>query len=252
MWDSTPPTTPETPSYDSPQSETQVNLNALFYAFAFLVMIACIGFALTKLPYFYIKHMTIQPSQLRHVSSEQIKTMVEAEAKGHTFFDIKINRLRENIEHLPWVKSVSIRRRWPDRLQLTIREQQEVARWGQDSLLSADGELFKIKTNLPLPVLEGPVGSEKLVLEKYGVLQKIMGKHKITRLQLSARDAWGLELGGRLWLDLGRDDLEDRVARFMKVYVPFTTLSPHVKRVDLRYPNGFAVDESAPSVPAVQ
>ena len=66
-------------------------------------------------------------------------------------------------------------------------------------------------------------------------------------LSLSARGGWQLRLvddHGALTLDVGRDDVPGRLARFIAVYARtigvLARAGKHVDRVDLRYRNGFA------------
>jgi hypothetical protein len=69
-----------------------------------------------------------------------------------------------------------------------------------------------------------------------------------TQLVLSPRHAWQIRLSNGMVLELGREDVQQRLARFVAVY-PFslqiedTRHGTHgaVEYVDLRYRNGFAV-----------
>jgi cell division protein FtsQ len=56
------------------------------------------------------------------------------------------------------------------------------------------------------------------------------------------RRAWHLLLGNGIPVDVGRGNLDARVARLSRVYPK--VLAPravHIRRIDLRYTNGFAV-----------
>jgi len=62
------------------------------------------------------------------------------------------------------------------------------------------------------------------------------------QLSLSPRHAWQLRLRNGMVLELGREDVQQRLARFVAVY-PYSlvAIQSRVKFVDLRYRNGFAV-----------
>jgi cell division protein FtsQ len=63
-----------------------------------------------------------------------------------------------------------------------------------------------------------------------------------TRVWLSARRAWRIELDRQLNVEVGREDATERVRRFAAAYPDsLARLELAVDYVDLRYPNGFAV-----------
>ncbi|MDP1941764.1 MAG: cell division protein FtsQ/DivIB, partial [Gallionella sp.] len=67
-------------------------------------------------------------------------------------------------------------------------------------------------------------------------------------LVLSPRHAWQLHLSNDMVVELGRDAMQQRLARFVAIY-PYSlgvalqegTEAERVKWVDMRYRNGFAV-----------
>ncbi|MNC85845.1 Cell division protein FtsQ [compost metagenome] len=62
------------------------------------------------------------------------------------------------------------------------------------------------------------------------------------QVQVTPRRAWQLKLASGTTLELGREHIEARLARFVALH-PRTvgTLGRRVDYVDLRYANGFAV-----------
>lgn len=63
----------------------------------------------------------------------------------------------------------------------------------------------------------------------------------IAQISLSPRRAWQLRLENGVVLELGKDQVPQRLARFVEVY-PYSlaTLPAMPRYVDLRYRNGFA------------
>jgi cell division protein FtsQ len=72
----------------------------------------------------------------------------------------------------------------------------------------------------------------------------------VARLHLSARRAWQATLASGLTIELGRGDFEPRLARFAALWPAIVATAPAAAHADLRYPNGFALRESAPPKPA--
>jgi cell division protein FtsQ len=63
----------------------------------------------------------------------------------------------------------------------------------------------------------------------------------IAQISLSPRFAWQVKLDSGMVLELGREEMRRRLARFVAVY-PYSlgALARPVDHVDLRYRNGFA------------
>ena len=74
------------------------------------------------------------------------------------FFAVDLDQVRAAVAALPWVEKVEVRKRWPDRLEVSLSEHTPVARWGEDRMLSEDGELFAAPEGAGdgLPRFEGP------------------------------------------------------------------------------------------------
>ena len=84
------------------------------------------------------------------------ETLVERLHGG--FLTADLADLKQAAEDLPWVGGASIRRVWPDRLQVRVDGAQPVARWKGDGLVTAEGVVFRPSTGtIPagLPLLEG-------------------------------------------------------------------------------------------------
>jgi cell division protein FtsQ len=99
------------------------------------------------------------------------------------------------------------------------------------------------ETDQVLPSLSGPDGSAAEVTLRYTRFSQILSPlgQRIAELGLSPRGAWQLRLQDGLQVRLGREQMEQRLARFVAVY-PYSlaTMQQPARYVDLRYRNGFA------------
>jgi len=217
-------------------------LASLLNGLAVLLFLYAALLLLVHSPLFPVRQIRVEGS-LSHVSKQQLQYIVKNELKG-TFFTLDLNRTRQAFEKLPWVRQVSLRRRWPDRLDVNIEEHVALARWGTVGLLNTLGERFDAASNDVLPVLEGPDGSEVDVAKGYMSFKELLAPidSKPSRVSLSARRAWQVELDKKLTVELGRDDAEQRLRKFVEAYPrTLAVLNRPFDYVDLRYPNGFAV-----------
>ncbi|WP_035055743.1 cell division protein FtsQ/DivIB [Andreprevotia chitinilytica] len=216
----------------------------LLTALAVLLLFYSVVFLGVHSPLFPVRAIKVD-GELTHVTREQLQYVIKNELKG-TFFTLDLDKTRQAFEKLPWVRQVSVRRRWPDRLEVSVEEHKAIARWGSIALLNTYGERFDAASNEALPVLEGPEGTEKKMVDGYRQLQGILLplKKAATHLWLSPRRAWRLELDHQLTVEVGRDDAMARVERFVDAYPNSLALIAEkhpFEYVDLRYPNGFAV-----------
>ncbi len=182
-------------------------------------------------------------SKLTHVTQEQLRYVAEHELKG-SFLTVDITETRAAFEKLPWVRKVSVRRSWPDRLEIDVEEHQAAARWAENGLVNTYGEWFDAAFSQPLPLLAGPKGSEKEMLAAYLAFKQVLQPVGVLpeELKLSARRAWQVKLDNSVVLELGRQDIGLRVGRFAASWRDQLSRLPYkIEYVDLRYPNGFAV-----------
>ena len=62
-----------------------------------------------------------------------------ADYLGHNFFSLNIKQLHSLLMAEPWIEQVEVKRDWPDRLLIEIKERQVFARWNEDELLDVNG-----------------------------------------------------------------------------------------------------------------
>ena len=66
---------------------------------------------------------------------------------------------------------------------------------------------------------------------------------KVVQISLSPRRAWQLRLNNGMVLELGREQAQERLARFVAIYpTSLASLGRTINYVDLRYKNGFAAN----------
>lgn len=183
---------------------------------------------------------------LAHVNEDMLRQSVVDKVQGG-YFNIDVAALRKTVEQLPWVRTAAVRRVWPDAVVINVIEQQPLAIWQKGGLINDRGELFlpKVTEQLKgLPLFMAPAGMEHNITELYRDLAAQLAplELNITEIQLDQRRAVRLQLDNGIELLLGGEERLVRLQRFVKVY--HKSLARHasrIKRVDLRYSNGMAV-----------
>lgn len=188
--------------------------------------------------------------QFQRVALLQIEEVV-APFRGEGFLSVDLDALRAALETIDWVDRARVERKWPNGVRVRITEHVAAARWGDEGLMNTRGELFITQARYvppELPQLIGPPGTEsqvaQLYLKTYPRLLDV--GMRLARVELDARGAWELTLANDVVVRLGRQDLEGRLERFIRVASPLVaTRGGEVRYVDLRYSNGFSVGWNA-------
>lgn len=216
--------------------------NALI-AFSVLAVLYGAVHYLVHLPGLFPLHSVRLSEAPQRVMPEEVLKVVRSEVNGN-LFTVDIGRLRAALEQLPWVRSVSIRREFPDRLALQVEEHQPLARWNGSALVNTHGEVFAAYSEETLPAFIGQEGDSFEVAQRYAEFGQQLAalKLSVAQIALTPRHAWQLHLSNGMVLELGREEMEQRLARFVAVY-PYSlaALEGAVRYVDLRYRNGFAL-----------
>ncbi len=222
--------------------------NALL-GFSVCAVLYGVVYYVTHLPGLFPLHSVRLMAAPQRVDTVDVLQVVRNEVTGN-FFTVDIKRLRQSLEKLPWVRGVNIRREFPSRLEVRFEEHQALAHWNDSELVNRQGEIFIVgkdgaaQSEQVLPRFIGPDGSAAEVTQYYTQFdQQLAGLNlQVDKIVLTPRHAWQLHLSNGIVLELGREDTQQRLARFVKVY-PYSlaALKQRVKYVDLRYRNGFAV-----------
>ena len=159
---------------------------------------------------------------------------------------MNVERAHQDVEALPWVYRASVRKRWPNGLEIYVVEQIPAAKWNGDLLLNQFGDVFQALVNdsdVNLPGLFGPGGSEQTALQGYLAMRSLLSgaDFEISELFLSERFAWNVRLSNGIKLNLGRTEFIDRLQRFIDLYPLLNKQDKAVDYVDLRYDTGLAV-----------
>ncbi len=221
-----------------------------------LLLVWAGAMALQALPVFPLRQLVVA-TPLDQVSRAQIEHTARSALSGN-FFTVNLETAQTAFERMPWVRAASLRRLWPDGIELEVEEHRAAARWtpqdGEARLVSSRGEVFMASTRDSLPAFSGPEGSAPRVLARYREFSDDLNAigRKPAAIHLSAREAWQIKLDDGVVLELGRDQpkhpLAERLNRFTTHYASVSRLVKSrlqtIGVVDMRYPNGFALKAS--------
>jgi len=200
-----------------------------------------------------ISQINIQ-GEMKYIKDVDLKSVIGKYTKTNLYL-LDAAGLKAELDKLPWVRGVSLRKVWPSQLVVDVEEQFPIAFWGDDRLMNKFGEVFK--TELPtmkgiLPHLYNPDENGHAMGERYlqvrGWLQGL--PLEIIDLTEDERGMWKMKLRNGPEVLIGNKDQALRIQRFRVGYQrELASKFGNIRRIDLRYTNGFAVEWKQPPPP---
>jgi len=195
---------------------------------------------------FPIRGIELQ-GELKYITKEEVINLVSKEL-NHGFFGLDVEAISRALKNLPWLDQVFIKRVWPDKLLVTVREQNPQAYFGETGMLSTGAKVFYPPTKptppLKLPKFTGPESRAKEMLDNYFTFLERLAPLglKVEEILLSDAGSWQIVLEDGMNIILGKVALEERLGRFALAYPKSLHQErPKIAYLDLRYPNGFAI-----------
>ncbi len=181
----------------------------------------------------------------RHLRLGELRRVVTPLLDDYWLLDLPA--VAAAVRRLPWVDRVRVERIWPDVVQLDIREQRPLLRWGKRSFLNERGERFtpdEVAAHAYLPLLTGPEGYEMRLFRAYRNMSAALRPlgWRIRHLEVDERRSWRLHLDDGVRIVLGRSEPE---RTFVRVVAALRRLGrerrAEIEYLDARYEHGFAI-----------
>jgi cell division protein FtsQ len=211
-----------------------------------IIAIGVAGYYASRPGMFPIKTVEVQ-GNYQFVTKQAIaETVMPFLGKG--FFYVPVVEAQEALNQLPGVKESTIRRIWPDTVEVTLIEQTTIGRWSDGRLLTDEGVLFtpvspSIGSTLPLFV--GPESDTGMMAEVYEQLQPVLknAPFALNNYTYQPGAGWTVMTQDNVMIILGSTRwVVPRLARLVAAYPQL--LASNSKQmltyVDMQYKNGFA------------
>lgn len=228
--------------------------SSIFILLGCLVIVGCIaGYILASSV--NLKKIIIN-GEFTHHSVSSFRVNIIPSIRGN-FFSINLNNTRMAFEMLPWIRSATVKRVFPNQIEIYLQEHKPVAVWGMRDdfkMINAEGVIFDSSTDDDeydkLPQFIGPERQSRLMLDVYIRLNTILAplKVKLVKIELSSRGSWTAMLEGGAQLELGRGSIEiiaERIKHFTGtlgvVAANFNKNVTALQYADLRHANGYAL-----------
>ncbi len=185
------------------------------------------------------------------VDHDALKDIIHAHTASG-FLHVKMEHLEKELENLTWVRQATVQRFWPDTLSVNILQHSPIARWGDAGLMNTYGDLFFPNNVEPFRSLPMLYGEEPRAKELARTFENSMQQLKPLGLQLRGmfedeRQSIVLVLKDGLVISVGDGDVSEKIKRFITAHDQYLAKNLNeVKKVDLRYTNGLAVEWKSP------
>ena len=215
--------------------------------------------------YFDLKNviLVVENNKTPNVKKEDIYKIINESLNG-TALNTDLEQISFRILNNLWVSDVVVRRIWPNKMLVRVKENKVVAVFNKQTFLTEDGNLTriplseksKIESNgdCRLLELEGPMTAIPLMMKHAQLFGNSLSEIglNLKTLRLTEQYSWEVETVSNLLLRFGvnysdspiSSRLENFVRAFPKLKENFTNNLPsndRIKHVDLRYAQGFAV-----------
>ncbi len=202
---------------------------------------------------YFVSAAVISASQIRqidfsgseHLTDEELRAL--SGLKGNeNLVTLSGNRVFRKMTSSPWIRSVSIRKEFPDTLQILVKESVPFALLelkGKLYIVDDRGEMLQELKDSPipfLPVISGaPFGRKENISEALSLVRAIkekglmFEKEHIEVIAAKPREM-AVNFDGVI-VKVGEGDYEDKLLRFMDLEEEISNRNIHVDYIDLRF-----------------
>jgi len=218
---------------------------------AFLIAILSVFITISSGIYYIVQHwfkierITIE-GNTAHITTEQLSYIAKNRLKG-TFFTLDIDSLQHEFRQIPWVKSVTVVRNFPDTITVNVKEFDVIARFGDDGLIASDGNIFNGADDNPLlPIfIAMPSQLDKLMLD-YKEIKPLMAAKNInlTKLELNGAGITNIWLSNNLHIAVCNSDIKNSLQVLTTYWDKFYQINPELSYINMCYKNAVAINKN--------
>ena len=218
--------------------------------FLLIILFVSISYFYNKIDYkkiyFPIKTISIE-SKIINSKKMDIFKISKKYLSSKSFFNFKINTLKEEIENIEWIRSANIRRVYPSEVKIFVEEHTPIAIWNDKSYLNEFGEVFFIsEIKKDLPRLKSFNNRNITMFDYFSLFSKYLSKNeindKIERIEENNIRSLSVFLSSGIIIRFGSKNVKDKLIKFFKVYKALNTRDLNrIRYIDMRYSNGFSI-----------
>lgn len=181
-----------------------------------------------------------------HVSRDGLKTLLDVQ-KNQPLLTVDLVDLKQKIEQLSWVKYVTVERRFPDTLYVTLVEREPIALWQRGGKLSVVDDEAVVLTEYNIPkfkkllvvVGENAPQNTRNLLKTLDAVPSLRARVDAAKWVGDRR--WDLTLDNKIIIRLPADQAEESLKRLATLHANDQILDRPITSIDLRDKNHIVV-----------
>jgi cell division protein FtsQ len=195
----------------------------------------------------------IEVSGNSHVSKDEILRRSGLK-EGLNIFTVDLERAAQSVDSHPWIKGVTIKRKFPNKIVIHVIERKAAAIVRQEGylkLMDLSGEVFKVLESgdpVDMPVIDGPGGTDVVLSNRakadiFGILDlarisTVVPISSISEIMVNPSGYELMGVGELCRVRLGDGDIKNRWAVLELVLTDARRSGSEIMGVDLRYKDG--------------
>lgn len=204
---------------------------------------------------YFVSTAVISASQIRQIDFSGSEHLTDEELRGLTglkgsenLVSLSGSRVFSKMTASPWIRSVSIRKEFPDTLHILVKESEPAALLevrGSLFIIDDRGEMLQELKDSPipfLPVISGvPFGKKENISEALNLVRAIKDKGLLfdkehIEIVASKPKEMSVNFDGMI-VKVGEGDYEDKLLRLIDLEEEIERRNIHVDYIDLRFTN---------------
>ncbi|MDX6752069.1 cell division protein FtsQ/DivIB [Geminicoccaceae bacterium 1502E] len=193
----------------------------------------------------------------RRMTSEAALVGALEDVMGRPILAVDLEEVRERLQRLPWVRTVTVRRQFPDAILARLEEHRPLALWRKDdglSLVDGKGSVIQVQDLRPfvqLPLLTGEDAPQNArALFAMLAVEPALAERVTAATRVGGR-RWNVWLDGRVEVRLPAEGVSQAWQRLAEVEREKALLARTIEAVDLRTPDWLVLRKAPqPVLPA--
>lgn len=194
--------------------------------------------------WFCVLHVTIT-GNINHITEMQLSNVAKNNLRG-TMFTLDIDELQAEFRQIPWVKSVTVTRSFPDSITVNVTEYDAIAHFGDNGFFIAeDGRVFYGAINDPaLPTFYVPEQKIPDIVSLYKAGTDIFKKRDISlnKIYWLGVGITKIEFSNKLQVIICGLDVINKLTVLDKYWDQLYKLNPGLDSVNMCYKNAVAIN----------
>ncbi|XBC38902.1 MAG: cell division protein FtsQ/DivIB [Buchnera aphidicola (Melaphis rhois)] len=180
----------------------------------------------------------------------ELKHFILSLRRKCNFFSQYDTFIQHKLKTFPSIKSVTVKKEWPDKLLIHIVDIHPIAYWNNTYILDKQGTLINILQKLTInniPYFYGPKNSEKEILQNYNTIKNILKNNNILlkSILLTPQHSLKFLTQENIEIIIGRISNSAQLEKLTHIW-NILKYQEKVKRkkiqyIDLRYKSGIAI-----------